>query len=282
MAKRTTPAMFRHGELHLVLLALLERQPMHGYQLMGELNRLFAPGYRASPGSVYPAIEALAEGDLLVGADEGGRRVYALTAAGSDALARRLHELAAVEARAGVRLGRSSEAEGSLDRFVARVRAVAPRLDLATLDDALGAAAGRIEQMAADLDNVRLGSYVPVERLSELLATGDIHVVPLRAGLARVSMPSKTYSILAAGRPVLASIDPGTEIPRILAESGGGVAVGPDDQQAFNEALDALLADEEAAKAMGQAGRRWVMRAASPEAVATAYERLVAELGRPR
>ena len=70
--------------------------------------------------------------------------------------------------------------------------------------------------------NVRFAGYQPVDRLPEVLATGDIHLVPLRAGLGRVSVPSKTYSILAAGRPVLAAIDPGTEVPRILAESGGG------------------------------------------------------------
>ena len=67
---------------------------------------------------------------------------------------------------------------------------------------------------AADgLANVRFAGYVPEDRLPELLATGDIHAVPLKRGLAAVSVPSKTYSILAAGRPVVAAIDPGTEIP---------------------------------------------------------------------
>ena len=140
--------MFRHGELHLVVLALLERQPMHGYQLMGELNRLFAPGYRASPGSVYPCVEALAEADLVIGAEEGGRRVYSLTSSGADALSRRSHELAAVEARTGVRLG-SGGADGALDRFAARVRAVAPRIEAEALDEALAAAADAIEQLAS-------------------------------------------------------------------------------------------------------------------------------------
>ena len=44
----------------------------------------------------------------------------------------------------------------------------------------------------------------------EVLATGDVHVVPLRPGLGDVSVPSKTYSSLAAGRPVVASIDDDT------------------------------------------------------------------------
>ena len=149
MGKAPKRSMFRHGELHLVVLALLERQPMHGYQLMGELNRLFAPGYRASPGSVYPGIEALAEAGLIAGSDEGGRRVYSLTPSGADALARRQHELVAIEVRTNVRLG-DGTSEDCLERFVTRIRAVAPRLHPEVLEDALAAAAANIEQLAAE------------------------------------------------------------------------------------------------------------------------------------
>ncbi len=74
-----------------------------------------------------------------------------------------------------------------------------------------GAARASLEDRAAGLPNVRFSGYQPIERLPEVLATGDIHLVPLRAGLGRVSVPSKTYSVLAAGRPVLAAIDAGTE-----------------------------------------------------------------------
>ncbi|MGH9134976.1 MAG: glycosyltransferase family 4 protein, partial [Ilumatobacteraceae bacterium] len=63
-----------------------------------------------------------------------------------------------------------------------------------------GAARPALEAAAAGLVNVRFGDHQPAARLNEVLATGDIHVVPLRRGLGRVSVPSKTYSILAAGR----------------------------------------------------------------------------------
>ena len=99
--------------------------------------------------------------------------------------------------------------------------------------------------------NVRFSGYQPVDRLPEVLATGDIHLVPLKAGLGRVSVPSKTYSILAAGRPVLAAIDPGTEVPRIVAESRRGVCVPPDDLDAFRGALQRLADDPAAAQRDG-------------------------------
>jgi colanic acid biosynthesis glycosyl transferase WcaI len=145
-----------------------------------------------------------------------------------------------------------------------------------------GAARSSLEARAAGLSNVRFSGYQPKERVPEVLATGDIHLVPLKAGLGRVSVPSKTYSILAAGRPVLAAIDPGTEVPRMLAASGGGVVVAPDDATAFRDGLRHLLADPVATAAMGAAGRAWVVDAASPRAVALAYEQLIESLASPR
>ena len=145
-----------------------------------------------------------------------------------------------------------------------------------------GAARTTLEARAAGTTNVRFSGYQPRDRVPEVLATGDIHLVPLKAGLGRVSVPSKTYSILAAGRPVLAAIDAGTEVPRMLSASNAGVAVAPDDPNAFKEALAALLADRAAASAMGAAGRAWVTGAASPRAVAVAYEQLIRSVGSQR
>ena len=145
-----------------------------------------------------------------------------------------------------------------------------------------GAARQSLEARAAGVANVRFSDYQPAGRVPEVLATGDIHLVPLKAGLGRVSVPSKTYSILAAGRPVLAAIDAGTEVPRMLAASGGGVSVPPDDPAEFAQALGDLLADPSRRASMGTAGRRWVESAASPAAVAEAYERLVESLARRR
>ena len=145
-----------------------------------------------------------------------------------------------------------------------------------------GAARGALQARAAGLTNVRFSGYRPLARLAEVLATGDIHLVPLKAGLGRVSVPSKTYSILAAERPVLAAIDPGTEVPRILTESGGGVCVPPDDPVALRAALELLAADPHRRESMAAAGRRWVERAASPRVVAEAYVALIVELSERR
>ena len=145
-----------------------------------------------------------------------------------------------------------------------------------------GSAKISLQDASTGIANVRFGNYQPKERLAEVLATGDVHVVPLRAGLASVSVPSKTYSILAAGRPLVASIDPGTEVTNIVARAGCGRAVPPDAQEPFTAALAELTADPVAAARMGAAGRSWVEGWASPAAVAEAYEALFVELSAAR
>jgi colanic acid biosynthesis glycosyl transferase WcaI len=128
------------------------------------------------------------------------------------------------------------------------------------------------EVKATEIDNVYFADYQPIERLSEVLASGDIHVVPLKTGLASVSVPSKMYSILSAGRPVVAAIDAGTEIPRTLAESGAGIAVAPDNEAEFISALQILISDGAKRVVMGALGRTWVEQHASAGAVAKRYE----------
>lgn len=141
-----------------------------------------------------------------------------------------------------------------------------------------GSARSGLVERAAGLPNVTFVGLQPRERLPEVLAAADIHTVLLRAGLARSSVPSKSYSILAAGRPCVASVDPGTEIDRMVSDAGAGLTVGPDDLPAFVAALRRLADDASERRAMGASGRRWVEKWASPAAVAEAYEVLFEEL----
>lgn len=142
-----------------------------------------------------------------------------------------------------------------------------------------GAARVDLESQATGLSNIRFAGYQPRERVGEVLASGDIHVVPLRTGLGAVSVPSKTYSILAAARPVVAAIDAGTEVTRILEQSGAGVSVTPDNEEVFTSALQSMVANIETAREQGRKGREWVETHVSPAAVAHSYLALIADIG---
>jgi colanic acid biosynthesis glycosyl transferase WcaI len=166
----------------------------------------------------------------------------------------------------------------SLELVLAAAAHLAHDPDVAFVINGGGSARPGLEQAAAGLPNVHFVDMAPKERLAEVVAAADIHVVPLRTGLARSSVPSKLYTILAAGRPVVASVDPGTEVARTVAAAGAGVAVPPDDAERFTKALVSLIEAPVEAREMGAAGRRFVERWASPAGVAAAYEALFAEL----
>jgi DNA-binding PadR family transcriptional regulator len=138
---------FRHGELPLVLLALVSERPKHGYEIMADLTRLFGPAYRASPGSIYPAVEALEAEGLIEGNAQRGKKVYRSTAAGDEALQARDELLAALELRTGVRLGRGDSLEPVLARFKARVAPLSGHVDVDAVTAVLERAAAEIENL---------------------------------------------------------------------------------------------------------------------------------------
>jgi colanic acid biosynthesis glycosyl transferase WcaI len=141
-----------------------------------------------------------------------------------------------------------------------------------------GAARPDVERWAAGLSNVTVVDFAPREQVSEVLGSADLHLVLLKRGLARSSTPSKLYGILGAARPVLASIDEGSEVARTIAEAGAGLSVPPEDPEAFLGALDRLLGDPAERLAAGERARVWALRWLTPDAQATAYEALFEEL----
>ena len=141
-----------------------------------------------------------------------------------------------------------------------------------------GSGLAELKRLAEGLSNIVFVGLQPKERLAEVAAAADIHVVALRRGLARSSVPSKLYTILAAARPVVASIDEGTEVGRVISQSGAGLAVPPQDSGAFVSAITKLLSSPEQQVAMGEAGRSFVERWLSPAECAQAYEELFSRL----
>jgi DNA-binding PadR family transcriptional regulator len=138
---------FRHGELHLVVLVLLSSRALHGYELMAELGRLFGPEYRPSPGSVYPAVKALAAEGLIAPELESEPTRYRTTDSGVAAVADRRDALVALEQRTGVRLGGSDRLEAALEHFIVRVRRLAGRVDPERVAEVLDDAAADIEHL---------------------------------------------------------------------------------------------------------------------------------------
>lgn len=165
-----------------------------------------------------------------------------------------------------------------LELIVDAARHHREREDLVFVINGGGSGRPALEAAAADLRNVVFVDLQPRDQLPEVLAAADVHVIALRRGLARASVPSKLYSALAAGRPVLASIDDGTEVSRVLQRAGAGLSVPPEDSDAFIKGLDTVLDDAERCRDMGRRGREFVETWVSPAGVAAAYVDLFDEL----
>lgn len=92
-----TPPVFAHGHLRLYLLALLNEQPRHGYELIQALSDRFGGTYAPSAGTIYPRLAKLEEEGLVTKEADGRKTVYRITEAGRREVADRADELTQIE-----------------------------------------------------------------------------------------------------------------------------------------------------------------------------------------
>lgn len=121
-----------------------------------------------------------------------------------------------------------------------------------------GVKAGGIESFARQhkLGNVRLLPYQSRESLPYSLAAGDAQLVTLSEGLAGLSVPSKTYAVLAAGRPVLFVGDPRSDAARLVSENECGAVIAAGDADGLAKVIAAWSTDAAHVKRLGRAARK--------------------------
>lgn len=122
-----------------------------------------------------------------------------------------------------------------------------------------GAARERLERVAKErgLDNLSFFPIQSLERLSLMLAAGDIHLVVQRREAADLVMPSKLTNILAAGRPSVATADPGTTLYEVLNDHDCGVLTAPGDVEELVSGIIALTDDVHLRERMGANARSY-------------------------
>ena len=145
-----------------------------------------------------------------------------------------------------------------------------------------GASKHRLEQDARRraLNNVRFLPYQPKASLGESLGLADIHLIALRRGLAGYIVPSKLYGVMAAGKPFIASVEPGSEPALIAAEHQCGIRVDPGDALALTSAI--LRCREAPITDMGRRARSAFERLYDRPIATRAYERLLQEVSKDR
>lgn len=123
-----------------------------------------------------------------------------------------------------------------------------------------GAYLEQVKQIIKDrnVGNVTLLPFQPYEEISHVFSLGDVSLVISKPGVGANSVPSKTWSIMSASRPVLANFDE-NELKTIIEENNCGIFTKAGDKVAFTDAILKLYNDRELCKEMGKNGRKFVM-----------------------
>lgn len=137
------------------------------------------------------------------------------------------------------------------------------------------------EARAAGLASVRFLQGVPRRRVPGLLAACDALLVILRDDqLFQITIPSKLYEYMAAGKPILCSL--AGEAAALVTEAGCGIAVRPADGCALAQGVLRLMADPSRSSALGEAGARSVRATFDRSALMDIYAGLVEQLPHER
>jgi glycosyltransferase involved in cell wall biosynthesis len=129
------------------------------------------------------------------------------------------------------------------------------------------------------LDNCRFHGYVAREELGHLLSLADLGLVSLGRGQEGLSVPSKTFGLMAAGVPVAAVVSHASEIARVVREEDCGVRIEPGRKEDLARAVSQLCGNRKMRRTMGANGLRAIRRKYSIERASLRYLDLLAKVG---
>ena len=146
----------------------------------------------------------------------------------------------------------------------------------------VGDGAGRqaAERRVGDLGcaNLQFLPYQSREQVPDMYGSSDVCLIPLRAGFAAESVPCKLFSIMAAERAAIASVDRNSDTWKLMDRLKCGLCVEPGRPAQLAEAILTLYRDAVAKAALGKAGRRSLELEFLPKAIAGRYLGLLQRL----
>lgn len=129
------------------------------------------------------------------------------------------------------------------------------------------------------LDNVLMLPLQPIERASEVYSMADVSIISCTPGTCGSGMPSKTWTSIAAGVPIIASFDMPSEMERTIEEAECGFCTRAGDENELTEKIIRVFGDSRLKKCLGQNARRYaeknVSKAEAVEKYIKSIERLV-------
>lgn len=135
----------------------------------------------------------------------------------------------------------------------------------------------RIQEYAYNktLPNVRFLPLLPPqpkELLPQMLAAADILLLNQSAQVVDMVVPSKLFTYMAAGRPIVAAVNRSSQAAAVIRNAGSGLVVDPGNPVALAEAIFRLKEDKELAAGLGSQGRLFVEEHSARERIFSKYE----------
>jgi colanic acid biosynthesis glycosyl transferase WcaI len=142
-----------------------------------------------------------------------------------------------------------------------------------------GAKRAMLERAAPGRPNVTVHPPVPRAELSTSLGACDVALISFVADMAGVSVPSRMYNVLAAGRPILAVADADSELAMLVREAGIGWVVAPGDSAGLVRAVREARSDPARLARMGAEARRLAEETHTLAAALDRYRALLTDMG---
>jgi colanic acid biosynthesis glycosyl transferase WcaI len=122
-----------------------------------------------------------------------------------------------------------------------------------------GSVRARLQQQAKflDLNNLDFVPLLPDEQFLDMLAASDISLVTQQKSVADIVFPSKVITLMSSARAIVASVNPRSEVARVLREADAAVLVEPEDPAVLLNAIKALRDKPERRAELGEKGRRF-------------------------
>ncbi|MBZ0310820.1 MAG: glycosyltransferase family 4 protein, partial [Anaerolineae bacterium] len=135
-----------------------------------------------------------------------------------------------------------------------------------------------VESQVKNCPNVTMLPYQPLEVIPSVYKSADLGLVPLKTGTAKTTIPSKIYTIMGAGLPVLLSVDLDSDMIGLMQEADCGLSIPPDNADAMEAALRQIYRERERFKQLGLKGQQFVEKTYSRQSVARQYDALIRKL----
>lgn len=128
------------------------------------------------------------------------------------------------------------------------------------------------------LDNVFMLPFQDYQEISYVFSLGDVGLIISKPGVGGSSVPSKTWSIMAAERPVLISFDKDSELAKFITLSKSGIVADAGNEEAMIDAIRLLANNPDMCREMGMNGKKYLKECADKEKSVCQYLNVMKEV----